>query len=377
MRKHPSLAISAVLLCFFAIGARQRTVRKPVPDTATNLRGDSGRSGVVDARGPRTFNRIAWQTRMSPSFSGPLYANGSIYVQDGAGRVRSVDPGNGQTRWSSANLGNILTAPAATPAAVFVGSERRAVTALDVNSGSTLWSFATDSEVFAYPVVAGGVLFVATENGTVYAVDVAGHAEKWRYSTTAPIHGQPIVHEGVVVIGTENLIAIEAADGHELWRAGPFPHHLENYAAKNGVVFMGVANLLIAYDIHTGRELWRNVIDGASAVYAHAILNGVLFVADDRPMITSYEAATGTLVSAFRPADFPSGLIIADGVLYFGVFAPGSTNPNVERIVYALEVNTLSPLWTTTIAGDVQQAVAVADGRVFVLATNGTLYALE
>ena len=53
------------------------------------------------------FGKIRWRTRMGPTESSPLLADGRVYVGDWRGRVYSLDQRTGRVRWTFQGKGQI------------------------------------------------------------------------------------------------------------------------------------------------------------------------------------------------------------------------------------------------------------------------------
>ncbi|HEV7427814.1 MAG TPA: PQQ-binding-like beta-propeller repeat protein [Thermoanaerobaculia bacterium] len=116
--------------------ARQRAVRPQLPQTVFHYRGDAGRSGNYAAAGARTLHGKKWQAVIaSAGFSAPVYANGSLYVPDGGGHIVAYDANTGAVRWTSAHIGDIVTAPTITSDTVYAGVDGNGVVALSVANG--------------------------------------------------------------------------------------------------------------------------------------------------------------------------------------------------------------------------------------------------
>ena len=157
----------------------------------------------------------------------------------------------------------------------------------------------------------------------------------WRV-TVGIGHSSPVVTGGVVYQfarqGEEEvLLALDAATGKELWRAGAVPApYTVNPAASghgkgpkstpvvaNGRVFtLGIAGLLSAHDAKTGRLVWRKDFSKqfptTSPLYGTAmspIVVGDLVVAHvgghDKGALTAFDAATGAVKWSYD-ADGPA-----------------------------------------------------------------------
>jgi len=168
---------------------------------------------------------------------------------------------------------------------------------------------------------------------------------RWRV-TVGVGHASPVVSGGVVYQfarqGEEEvLLALDAATGRELWRAGavPAPYELNPAARDHGkgpkstpvvadgrVYTLGIAGLLSAHDARTGRLVWRKEFSkqfpATSPLYGTAmspVVLGDLLIAHvgghDGGALTAFNAATGAVKWSYD-ADGPaysSPVILAAG----------------------------------------------------------------
>jgi alcohol dehydrogenase (cytochrome c) len=126
------------------------------------------------------------------------------------------------------------------------------------------------------PVVVGDTLFVTTKH-TVVAADAANCTVRWRYVYEAQEDEVWPVNRGVAYLdgklfrgtGDGRLVAIDAANGHELWRVKIADPNIGEFLsgaplAWKGLVIAGpsggdwgIQGRVAAYDAATGKELWR------------------------------------------------------------------------------------------------------------------------
>ena len=149
-------------------------------------------------------------------------------------------------------------------------------------------------------------------------------------------HASPVVTGGVIYQyarqGEEEvLLALDAATGKELWRAGavPAPYEMNPAARGHGkgpkstpvvaagrVYTLGIAGLLSAHDAKTGRLLWRKDFSKqfptTSPLYGTAmspVVVGDLLIAHvgghDKGALTAFDAATGAVKWSYD-ADGPA-----------------------------------------------------------------------
>lgn len=189
------------------------------------------------------------------------------------------------------------------------------------------------------PTIADGTVFVGS-GPTVYAIDVADGVVQWQTSTDGIVDGAPLVTDGGVFANTRNgtLYRLGRSDGSVKWAFETGLPNPENRPSaptlsRDGVL-LGTANGLWAVDRDTGEERWH-------------VLN---------------EETTG---SWSRIHSVPA---VVDDTIYVG-------HPTG---VYALTASDGGVVWRTDIPEDVYvSSPAVADGRVFIGARDGSLYVLD
>jgi len=179
----------------------------------------------------------------------------------------------------------------------------------------------------------GVVAFVRGKDG-----DTIQHLEEvWRWDSGWPAHDQnspstrvplSLTEDGLVLVALhDKLIALEAANGREVWRF-PVNGVIEMVpAASGGRVFFGTdRGLFVALSADTGEKLWQSAPDGFGAS-TPVVLGNRVFVAD-------------------RPG------------------SPWQTRPSSGRKVHAWDTHTGDSLW-------VSQLSRVQDGAGFGLVEDG------
>jgi alcohol dehydrogenase (cytochrome c) len=131
----------------------------------------------------------------------------------------------------------------------------------------------------AAPVVNGGVMFISTPNNQVMALEAVTGDLLWRYRRPRP-EGAFVLHDtnrGVALYGDTVfyaaaeavLVALDARTGRELWTTTVADNASAYYITlaplvADGTVMVGasggefgVRGFVAAFDVETGKELWR------------------------------------------------------------------------------------------------------------------------
>ncbi len=133
------------------------------------------------------------------------------------------------------------------------------------------------------PVVVDGVMYLTSAWSVAYALDARTGRELWHYDPKVPpswarfvccdvVSRGPAVYEGKVIIATLDgrLIALDARNGKPLWSTltvdnKDWPYSITGaprvfhgkVVIGNAGVELGVRGYLSAYDVNTGKLIWR------------------------------------------------------------------------------------------------------------------------
>ena len=160
-------------------------------------------------------------------------------------------------------------------------SPLKQITTANVKRLQPVWVFATGATNGheAPPIVNNGVMFVVTPGNQVIAIDARTGIQLWRYRRPIP-EGAVINHptsRGVALYGDKVflaageavLVALDAKTGEEAWTTtiAQNPHgyymSLAPLIADGKVLVgasggdMGIRGFVAAFDVQTGKELWR------------------------------------------------------------------------------------------------------------------------
>jgi outer membrane protein assembly factor BamB len=248
---------------------------------------------------------------------------------------------------------------------------------MDVLRGTRLWERTLEGKVYgaAVPSTPGSPLLVplVTPDGGALAQVAAERGDGICITPldgpvmTAPafIHGKILVHDD-----SGTLTCVELETGTVLWRshglgkfqAAPVAFDDKVYSAtESGKVF--------AHALQTGKELWQVEVTNTALSGTPACDGSLLYVpAEDGIHLVS--AAMGRAVRRYptrRPVR--SSPVVMGGSLIFGVtdgdIYGASSGKTMERIYE-----------TGTVGSQIIAAPALADGAIFLTATNGVLYSL-
>lgn len=236
--------------------------------------------------------RMLWQETVGGGYSGPIVADGRIWIHSREGEqevVRSLSLEDGHELWSARYDAPFRQdpdarahgrGPYATPSLaddrLFTLGITAILSAWDAETGELLWredysgEFERNYHYFgtsASPLVWGGLCFTQfggfgwedeSSEGVMVALDVVDGRERWRWDSEPPsIGASPVIHRiggrwHLIFKSREQIVGLDPASGQELWR---IPFRVPQY---NTIVTPSlVLDRLVTSDWDKGMHAWR------------------------------------------------------------------------------------------------------------------------
>ncbi|WP_395677199.1 PQQ-binding-like beta-propeller repeat protein [Inquilinus sp.] len=254
--------------------------------------------------------------------TGPVIADGKVYITDASGRLNSFDAATGRSNWR-----------------VRVADPEQ--DSVPIGGGA------------AY---ADGTVYATTGFGEAVAVDPKNGGLIWRTKLAGPVRGAPTVTQGrLVAITVDNQSEVlDARTGTEVWSHAGITEASAllgggSAAVDNGVVVVPYSSgELYGLRIENGRPAWSAAVGGGSARAAGALAG----LAD----ITAMPAIDGDLVVAVSHGNQAVGIDMRSGVTVWEQPISGTQMPwvagdtvylvSIDGVVVALARNTGKVRWT-------------------------------
>jgi len=242
------------------------------------------------------------------------------------------------------------------------------------------WEYQAGAAIGSSPVVVGGIAIVVSSEGTVHAVNVQTGAAAWTSKLGSEVgSATPLIIGGLAVIGDEAGVvhALDPAGGTERWRTtldGPIPGAL---ASSSGLVIAATrGGSAVALKPANGEVAWRTTLR-AGVTRSIAATDDAAYFALDGGWFVALRSADGTQLWEAQVASDGSGgtPTVAGGLVYA---AAGLDTEGVAPALVALDSATGKERWRYASPQAVAvYAPAVADGRAFAVAEDGTVVALD
>ena len=211
------------------------------------------------------FGKIRWRTRIGPTESSPLLADGRVYVGDWRGRVYALDEGTGRVHWTFQGQGRIKGAIAKSGNRLFVGTYDGYLYAIRASTGKVIWRTRSQDRLggrgqfYSTPTVAYGRVYIGSTDGKVYSYGAASGKLRWSQGTGGYVYASPAVWRKTVYVGSysDRFYALDAATGDVKWRFQAKGDISGSATVLNGVVYFSTFDeLTYALDARTGKLLW-------------------------------------------------------------------------------------------------------------------------
>ncbi len=165
-----------------------------------------------------------------------------------------------------------------------------------------------DAGLKLVPAVAGNTIYAVSADGRFYALDSQTGAEQFSLKLDNDIAAGVSVADGVVYIGTRggDIVALDAKDGHILWRDQLSSIMLSPPATDNGLIIARTIDGAINAYSKDGTALWRyhlnSPILSVRGTASPIIGGGVVIITSDNGFFIVLDQATGLPIAELRIA---------------------------------------------------------------------------
>ncbi|MDR2646236.1 MAG: PQQ-binding-like beta-propeller repeat protein [Holosporaceae bacterium] len=329
----------------------------------------------------------------------PVVAEGKVFCIDAAGIVYAFDQNTGKRLWRrSVTLagkdGQIGGAIAYDDSRLIVTSSFAEGFSLDARDGPILWRIKLPAPCKGDGLtIHNGKAFIMCSNSSVHCVDISGGKILWSHSgmiadTTFLGSSGIAVEDGVVCFAypSGEVYALLEETGSVIWDAmlskfsltnasNAFSHPRASPVVKDGVAYFVSANeQTTAFDIKSGKQLWRNDYGG---IQTPIVSGNSIFVFNSKSEVVCLNKNTGKkrwlaklTTEEKELADWYGMILIKDHLL---MISPSG------RVIFLSVYD--GKIKKTVNIGDEEDVVSVnpviADGIMYVLLNCGKIVAYK
>ncbi|MBW8724164.1 MAG: PQQ-binding-like beta-propeller repeat protein [Inquilinus limosus] len=359
MRRRHSLRISILALAgVLSACSWFKEAKTPLPgERIPVISRTEGLEPAADAGQPSVLPAV----RTNPDWRNPggavNHVNGNLALKIPFQRAWSSSIGSGDSSSTA-----LLTGPVIADGKVYITDASGRLSSLDAATGRSNWRVrVADPEQDSVPIGGGaayadGTVYATTGFGEAVAVDPSNGGLIWRTKLAGPVRGAPTVTQGrLVAITVDNQSELlDAKTGTEVWTHAGITEASAllgggSAAVDNGVVVVPYSSgELYGLRIENGRPVWSAAVGGGAARAAGALAG----LAD----ITAMPAIDGDLVVAVSHGNQAVGIDMRSGVTVWEQPISGTQMPwvagdtvylvSIDGVVVALARNTGKVRWT-------------------------------
>lgn len=260
-----------------------------------------------------------WQTDLDVGVSSGLSAvAGHVYLGTRNGEVLALNQANGDIAWRARVSSEVLAPPQPSQQLLVVQSVDGTVTALDRQSGQERWVYSASQPSLTLrgtgtPTVIDPVTFAGFANGRLVTLDNRNGQPLWErriavsqgrseIERMVDLSGQPVLTpDGRLFVTSYNgrLAALDAASGDVLWQR-ELSSHLTPVLVGDRLLTVNEMSHVLAFDAHSGEELWRNRDLQNRQLTAPAFADGNLVVGDFEGYLHLIDIQSGRFTARTR-----------------------------------------------------------------------------
>ena len=263
--------------------------------------------------------------------SSPVVAGGIVYFGSGSGIFYAIDCKTGKKVWDFETGGVIHSSPAYSDSTVFFGSWDSYLYALNSYSGKVKWKFKTGTDTINYnqvgfqssPVIYKGVVYSGCRDANVWALDQKTGELKWKYYNNGSwVIVTPAIHNDTLYFTTSDthrFIALNSADGEELYKGDCKTFGFSSPAITEGIVYAGnFGGSLMAFKSANGKPLWEFKTDAARANRDSLLTDKGEFNFSKVFRENTYVDMLDAMRRLYSLGSVLSSPAASDGMIYFG-----------------------------------------------------------
>lgn len=342
---------------------------------------DARNTGAVpDAAAPTENVGKLWSVELDARIdASPVVADGTVYVGDRSGTVHALDAESGDGLWTGTVPGDEVRGTAAVYGDLLIVPHDGGAAGLDRDDGNVEWAFDTASGATDITVAEDTAVFGDT-GSSLHGVEADTGQDLWEHEGDQgpeDFTEAPAVYNGDVIVpdGWMELIAVDIESGDKRTLANTNGE----YGYRSPV---SIADEMIYVGTSIGIQALEDFENGFASEWWHFRtehpVEGGIAVADDTILGIEPNGTEGRLFSIDREehkvawndqtwSNDDSGLIlIGDSVIL----------ADSNRRAISFDLNNGEELWRVETAFAGYHHGAFADGRLYIVATEGPIYAI-
>jgi outer membrane protein assembly factor BamB len=395
-----------------ALTASADAVAAPLPPAQTNAEwtqtNGAASHNLGHLAGPTSLAR-AWTGNAGAGgsddgaiTSAPIVVGGTIYTLDAQANLTAFSAASGSRGWQISlapegekgkeGFGGGVAADGGT---IFATTGFGEVLAVSTASGEILWRESFGAPFRAAPAASNGLVVAVTRDNRAVGLEAATGKVRWRMQAASSDAGllggaSPAIAGRLVALpfASGELVGLEGGAGRRMWsavlsggRKGLARSAITDVSGDPIMVgpYVIAANQsgrMIAINGRSGQRVWTRNLGSASPIWA---AGDTLFLVSDDSRLMRVSARDGSTLWAVEMPAYRDPKDSEDPISYSGpVLVSGNlllTDSQGNLLSFDAQTGAAQP--GARIDGGSLTGPVVANGTVYVLADNGTLYAFR
>lgn len=251
-----------------------------------------------------------WSMRVpgpSPTFAGLAYDDGKLFVIDGQGMLRALDPSTGARLWArqlgDSKFSAFYTPPNADKGVVYAtgrGPSNGTLYAVNATDGHIIWTQQVSGGNYSVPTLSGDGVFVSYDCSLHHFDSVTGDV-RWVIDipipfcsggggTTAVSYAGRLFTSGAIAELRTSELDFDVASGRLIGRVNDV--RLYSPVLRGGIGYFSGLRYLTARSYLTGKELWR-FTDVVQPALPPIVVNGKVLFASQTGKIFVLDGTSG------------------------------------------------------------------------------------
>lgn len=303
-------------------------------------------------------------------------------------------PENLTLRWNFTTDGAVISSPSIADGRVYVGSNDKNVYCLDSRTGNLLWNFTINERIKSSPAIADGRVYMGPDDGNVYCFDAYNGSLIWSTDAGGPIEvsfgsasalrSSPNVVDGKVYVGSldTDVYCLDAVDGSVDWTFNTEGYITSSPAVVDGAVYVvseePATGALFKLNAADGSFIWKREIPyelihtGGTDMHASpTVADGMVFASSNVKKYYGINAASGGLEWTYQTSGFGEFIVCSP------VYANGNLFIVDHFSIVGVNASTGEAIWNTYLGEELYASPSYADGKVYVVTDQRSVYVLN
>ena len=227
------------------------------------------------------------------------------------------------------------------------------------------------------PLFFGNTLLVGTRRGDMYAINIEKGRKKGSKRFAEAIEGALVTDGDIVFIpaalGKYNLMAYNLRTGKHLWRNKGIPFETGLVIAADVIVGTDISGKVTAVDRFTGVELWSFELPDLESTYSAPLLlpSGDIVITGEHGSLIRLDAQDGQLI---WQTSIPTPIRVSPAIADESLIVSGA-----RGVLFSIDLATGKSIWESRMgSAEVRLASpAASGGKIYLGTSEGKLFEIE